>query len=136
MAALVPKVLSPRAHRRFDLFALPSLVAAAVWMARRDRAAAALMLMTAAGEGTALLTTDYPPPALGAWMSFGQHLRVANVHAAFIAAVGLLVPGVQRRHRPVIVGLAAVPLVLNALSDTGLREPRPGPTRRPKRRGR
>jgi hypothetical protein len=115
--ARVPKLLSPQAHRRFDLCALPGLVAAAALMARRDRAAAALMLMTAAGEGTALLTTRYPPAALGGWLSFEQHLRVGYVHAAFIAAVGALVPGVQRRHRPVVSGLALVPLVLNALSD-------------------
>ena len=47
MATLVPKVLSPQAHRRFDLFALPGVVAGAVWMSRRDRAAAAVMLMVA-----------------------------------------------------------------------------------------
>ena len=119
MAALVPKPLSPQAHRRFDLFvALPGALAGAAWMARRDRTAAALMLMTAAGEGTALLTTDYPPPVLASWMSLRQHVRVGNVHAAFIAALALLVPGVRPRHRPVLLGLAAVPLVLNALTDT------------------
>jgi hypothetical protein len=43
---------------------------------------------------------------------------VANVHAAFIAALALLVPGVRRRHRPLLLGVAALPLALNALSDT------------------
>ncbi len=118
MAALVPKVLSPQAHRRFDLLALPGIIAAAAWMSRRDRPAAALMLMVAAGEGTAMLTTDYPPPVLARWMGLRQHVRAANAHGAFIAALALLVPGVQPRHRPVLLGLAAVPWMLNALSDT------------------
>lgn len=116
--ARVPKPLSPQAHRRFDLLALPGIVASALWMSRRDRPAAALMLSVAAVEGTALLTTDYPPPAFLPWMDFGQHVRTANLHGGLIAALALLVPGVQPRHRPLLLGLAAVPLVLNALSDT------------------
>ena len=62
-------------------------------------------------------------------MSYRQHVRAANVHGAFIAALALLVPGIRPRHRPVLLGLAAVPLVLNALSDTrreGVRERRIG----------
>lgn len=119
MAAVrVPKVLSPQAHRRFDLLALPGIMASAAWMSRRDRPAAALMLAVAAVEGTALLTTDYPPPALLPWMDFRQHVRTANLHGGLIAALALLVPGIRPRHRPVLLGLAAVPLVLNALSDT------------------
>lgn len=117
MAGFIPKLLSPQAHRRFDLLALPGIIVLAGLMSRRDRTTAALMLMVAAGEGTALLTTDYPPPAFLRWMSFRQHVRAANTHGAFIAALALLVPGVQARHRPVLLGLAAVPLVLNALSD-------------------
>lgn len=116
MAGRIPKPLSPQAHRRFDTFALPGLLLLAAWMSRRDRPAAALMLMVAAGEGTAMLTTDYPPPVVLPWMSFRQHVSAANAHGAFIAALALLVPGVQRRHRPVLLGLAAVPLTLNALS--------------------
>ena len=115
MASLIPKPLSPQAHRRFDLVALPGLVALALLMSRRDRQAGALMLMVAAGEGTAMLTTDYPPPAVLPWLSFRQHIGVANIHSAFIAAVALLVPGV--RHRRAVLALAAVPLVLNALSE-------------------
>jgi len=48
-------------HRRIDLVAFPSVIASVVWMSRRNRRAAALMSMIAAGEGAALLTTDYPP---------------------------------------------------------------------------
>ena len=118
MAALVPKVLSPQAHRRFDLFALRSVVASALWMSRRDRAAAALLFMIAAGEGTALLTTDYPPPVFKPLMGFRQHVRAANVHGGFMAALALLVPGIQPRHRPVLLGLAAALWGLNALGDT------------------
>ncbi len=114
MAALVPKVLSPQAHRRFDLLALPSVVASAFWMSRRDRPAAALLFMVAAGEGTALLTTDYPPRVFAPWMSFRQHVRAANAHGGFIAALALLVPGIQ----PFLLGLTAALWTLNALSDT------------------
>lgn len=117
MPSPVPKILSPQAHRRFDLLALPGMLASVLWMSRRDPPAAALMLSIAAVEGTALLTTDYPPPALLSWMNFRQHLRSANLHGGLIVALALLVPGVQRRHRPVLLGLAAVPLVLNALTD-------------------
>jgi hypothetical protein len=117
-AARIPKPLSPQAHRRFDLLALPGMVAAAFWMSRRDPPAAAVMLGIAAVEGTALLTTDYPPPAVLPWMDFGQHVRTANLHGGLIAALALLVPGIQPRHRPLLLGFAAVPLVLNALSDT------------------
>lgn len=126
MAALIPKVLSPRGHRRFDLLALPGMVAAAFWMSRRDPPAAAVMLGIAAFEGTALVTTDYPPPAVLPWMDFGQHVRMANLHGALIAGLALAVPGVQRRHRPFLLALAAVPWVLNALSDTrqGVQEKR------------
>jgi hypothetical protein len=54
--------LSPQAHRRIDLVALPCVIASVVWMSRRDSRAAALMLMIAAGEGAALLTTDSTRP--------------------------------------------------------------------------
>jgi hypothetical protein len=128
MAALVPKVFSPQAHRRFDLFALPTVLATAYWMSRRDRPAAALLFMVAAGEGTALLTTDYPPPAFLPWLSFRQHVRAANAHGGFIAALALLVPGIQPRHRPALLGLTAALWTLNALIDTrqGARERRHG----------
>ena len=118
MAAVVPKLFSPQAHRRFDLFALPGVLATAFWMSRRDRPAAALLFMIAAGEGTALLTTNYPPRVLAPWMSFRQHVRAANAHGGFIAALALLVPGIQPRHRPALLGLAAALWTLNVLSDT------------------
>lgn len=116
--ARVPKVLSPRAHRRFDLLALPGVLATAFWMSRRDRPAAALLFMVAAGEGTALLTTHYPPRVFAPWMSFRQHVRAANAHGGFIAALALLVPGIRPRHRPLLLGLTAALWTLNALSDT------------------
>jgi hypothetical protein len=118
MPLQVPKPLSPQAHRRFDTLAAPGLLAAAALMARRDPPAAALMAMVAAGEGTAMLFTDYPPPVLSRWLSFRQHIAVANLHAGFIAALALFTPGVQWRHRPMLLGLASVPLLLNALSRT------------------
>jgi hypothetical protein len=48
-------------HRRIDLVAFPSVIASVVWMSRRNSRVAALMGLIAAGEGAALLTTDYPP---------------------------------------------------------------------------
>ncbi len=117
-APVVPKLFSPQAHRRLDLFALPSVLATAFWMSRRDRPAAALLFMVAAGEGTALLTTDYPPRVFAPWMSFRQHVRAANAHGGFIAALALLVPGIQPRRRPFLLGLTAALWTLNALSDT------------------
>ena len=50
-------------------------------MARVDRRAAAVILATAAVEGTAYLTTDYPPAVLPL-MSFRTHNRVATAHGA------------------------------------------------------
>lgn len=118
----LPRPLSPQAHRRFDTFAAPGLLAAAALMARRDPTAAALMAVVAAGEGAAMLFTNYPPPVALPWLSFRQHIAVANLHAGFMAALALLVPGVKRRHRPLLLGLAGVPLMLNALSDMRTRE--------------
>ena len=64
----LPRVMSPQMHRRIDLVALPSVIASVVGMSRRNNRAAALMSMIAAGEGAALLTTDYPPGFLR-WMA-------------------------------------------------------------------
>ncbi len=80
MAALVPEILSPRAHRCFDLLAMPGVIAAAAWMSRRDRPAAAFILVAAVGEGTARLPTDHPPPPAAPWMSLRQHVRAANAY--------------------------------------------------------
>jgi hypothetical protein len=55
-------------------------------------------------------------------MDFRQHVRSANRHGGLIAALALLVPGVQPRHQRDLLGLAAVPLVLNAFSDVQGRE--------------
>lgn len=118
MAALVPKPLSPRAHRRFDMLALPGMLALAAWLFRRNRTAAAVMLTNAAIEGTAFLTTDYPPGILR-WMSFRDHLRVADAHGAFVAALALTLRDLSPRERRMFLAFAAVPVVLGALSDTG-----------------
>jgi hypothetical protein len=61
---LIPKIISPRAHRRFDSFALPGLVGATVWMSRRNRPAASLVALTTAIGGVAVLTTNFPPGIL------------------------------------------------------------------------
>src|SRR3712207_814688 len=112
-----PRVISPHLHRRIDLVALPSVIASILWMSRRNSRAAALMSMIAAGEGAALLTTDYPPGFLR-WMSFRDHIWAATLHGILAASLGLLVPGIPPRDRRVLLALASMPIVLSALSDT------------------
>jgi hypothetical protein len=104
-------------HRRIDLVAFPSVIASVVWMSRRNTRVAALMSMIAAGEGAALLTTDYPPGLLR-WMSFRNHVWAATLHGLLAASLGLLVPGIPPRDRRVMLALASMPIVLSALSDT------------------
>ena len=113
----LPRVLSPQMHRRIDLVALPSVIASVVWMSRRTRRVAALMSMIAAGEGAALLTTDYPPGFLR-WMNFRDHIWAATLHGILAASMALVVPGIPARDRRVMLGLASMPIVLSALSDT------------------
>src|SRR5919202_6537033 len=113
----LPRILSPQMHRRVDLVALPGVIASVAWMSRRDSRAAALMSMIAAGEGAALLTTDYPPGFLR-WMSFRDHIWAATLHGILAASLALLVPDIPRRHRRVLLALASMPIVLSALSDT------------------
>jgi hypothetical protein len=113
----LPRILSPQMHRRVDLLALPSVIASVAWMSRRDRRAAGLMSMIAAGEGAALLTTDYPPGFLR-WMSFRDHVWAATLHGILAASLALLVPGIPSRDRRVLLALASMPIILSALSDT------------------
>jgi NhaP-type Na+/H+ or K+/H+ antiporter len=111
------RVLSPQMHRRVDLAAFPSVMASVVWMSRRNSRVAALMSMIAAGEGAALLTTDYPPGFLR-WMSFRDHVWAATLHGVLAASLALLVPDIPPRDRRVMLALASMPIVLSALSDT------------------
>ena len=113
----LPPVFSPQMHRRIDLLAFPSVIASVLWMSRRNTRVAALMSMIAAGEGVALLTTDYPPGLLR-WMSFRDHIWAATLHGILAASLGLLVPGIPVRDRRVLLALASMPIVLSALSDT------------------
>jgi hypothetical protein len=112
-----PQVLSPQMHRRIDLVALPSVIASVVWTSRRNARVAALMSMIAAGEGVALLTTDYPPGFLR-WMSFRDHIWAATLYGILAASLGLLVPDIPPRDRRVLLALASMPIILSALSDT------------------
>lgn len=98
------------------------MLASAAWMFRRDRTAAAFMLTNAAVEGTAFLTTDYPPGILR-WTSFRDRLRVADAHGVFVAALALTLRGLSPRDRRAFLAFAVVPLVLSALSDTRPRRP-------------
>lgn len=76
----------------------PGLLAAAALMARVDRTAAAVTLLTAGVQGVALVTTDYPPAILR-WMSVRAHTRVAAAHGTAVLALGLLAPGLSRPGR-------------------------------------
>jgi hypothetical protein len=113
----LPRVISPQMHRRIDLVAFPSVIASVVWMSRRNSRVAALMGLIAAGEGAALLTTDYPPGFLR-WMTFRDHVWAAALHGVLAASLGLLVPGIPSRDRRVMLALASMPILLSALSDT------------------
>ena len=113
----LPRLFSPQMHRRVDLVALPGVITSVVWMSRRNSRAAALMSMIAAGEGAALLTTDYPPGFLR-WMTFRDHIWAATLHGILDASLGLLVPGIPSRERRVLLTLASMPIILSALSDT------------------
>ena len=117
MATGITSLISPRAHRRIDQFTFPGLLAAAAAMARVDRRAAAAILATAVVEGTAYLTTDYPPAVLPL-MSFrhpqpgGRSPRGAR-HRARSHAAGPLAAG-----RLALCTLGTMPITLAALSDT------------------
>ena len=113
----LPRILSPQTHRRIDLLALPGVIASVLWMSRRNTRVAAIMSMIAAGEGAALLTTDYPSGLLR-WMSFRDHVWAATLHGILAASLGLLVPDILPRDRRVMLALASMPIVLSALSDT------------------
>src|SRR4028118_1219758 len=116
-AMRLPRVISPQMHRRIDLVAFPSVIASVVWMSRRNSRVAALMSLIAAGEGAALLTTDYPPGFLR-WMTFRDHVWAATLHGLLAASLGLLVPGIPSRDRRVLLALASMPIFRSALSDT------------------
>lgn len=77
MGKLIPKIISPQAHRRFDSFALPGLIGATAWMSRRNRPAASLVALATAIEGTAFLTTNFPPGVLP-WMTFRDHVQLTR----------------------------------------------------------
>ena len=117
MATGITPLISPQAHRRIDQLTFPGLLAAAAAMARGDRRAAAVILATAAVEGTAYLTTDYPPAVLPL-MSFRTHNRVAAAHGALVIGLGLTLPGLSRRGRLALCTLGTMPITLAALSDT------------------
>lgn len=116
MGKPIPKIISSRAHRRFDSFALPGLIGATVWMSRRNRPAASLVVLTAAIEGAGFLTTDFPPGILP-WMSFRDHIRAGLTTPAFIAALALLFRDIPPRERRFVLALLVLPTAVNALSD-------------------
>ncbi len=132
MATGITSLLSPRSHRRIDQLTFPGLLAAAAAMAGVDRRAAAVILATAAVEGTAYLITDYPPAVLPL-MCLRTHNRVAAAHGSLLITLGLLTPGLSGRGRAALRALGAMPITLAALSDTRERQPTDGSGRVPAR---
>lgn len=112
----IPKIISPRAHRRFDSFVLPGLIGATVWMSRRNRPTASLVALTTAIEGVAFLTTNFPPGILP-WMSFRDHIRAGLTTPALIASLAFVFRDVPPRERRLILALLVLPTTVNALSD-------------------
>jgi hypothetical protein len=117
MATGIIPLISPQTHRRIDQITFPGLLAAAALMARRDRGAGALILMTAVVEDAAHLTTDYPPVILRL-MSFRTHNRIATAHGALVIGLGLDLPGLSRRGGMALCALGSMPIALAAMSDT------------------
>ena len=116
-----PRVLglvSPRAHRRIDLLTFPALVVAAAALARRVRRAAAVVLATAAVEGLATATTDYPPPVAWGAIGFRAHNRWAASHGVLVAALAAWLPGLTPAGRRALAVLSVMPVTLALLSDT------------------
>ena len=110
--------MCPRAHRRIDLLTFPALVAAAAVLARRDRRAAGVVLATAAVEGLATATTNYPPPVVGGAISFRAHNRWAASHGVLVAALAAWMPGLTPIGRRALAVLSVMPITMALLSDT------------------
>jgi hypothetical protein len=115
--------ISPRTHRRIDLLTFPTLLAAAAVLARRDRRAAGVVLATAAVEGIATATTDYPPPVIGRALSFRAHNAWAALHGVLVAALAAGLPGLTPFGRRALGMLSLMPILMALLSDTSAGSP-------------
>jgi hypothetical protein len=109
-------LVSRKQHRTIDQLTFPGLLAAAAWISRWDKRAAAVTLATAAVEGTAYLTTDYPPAVLPL-LSYRTHNRWAATHGALVITLALTMPGLTRRGRLALCVLGSAPISLALLSD-------------------
>ena len=110
--------LSPQVHRQIDLLTFPSLLAAAAILAQRDRRAAGVVLATAAVEGIATLTTNYPPPVAAGVMSFRAHNIWAASHGVLVAALAATLPNVSPLGRRALAVLSVMPITMALISDT------------------
>jgi hypothetical protein len=119
--------LSPRAHRGIDLLTFPALLAAAAVLAGRDRRAAAVVLATAAVEGVATATTDYPPPVFRGLISFRAHNAWAAAHGLLVAGLAAWMPGLTPLGRRALGVLSVMPITMALVSDTS-RAGSQGPT--------
>ena len=127
-------VVSPQAHRRIDLLTFPTLLLASAVVARRDRRAAAVVLATAAVEGLATVTTNYPPPVGRGLISFRAHNRWAASHGVLVAALAAWLPRLTPFGRRALAVLSVMPIAMALFSDEstdGAPRTRPSPRRSP-----
>jgi hypothetical protein len=117
MKSLLFNVFSPQAHRRIDLLTFPALLTAAAILARRDRRAAGVVLATAAVEGVATLTTNYPPPVALGVMSFRLHNLWAASHGLLVAALAAWLPNLTPFGRRALAILSVMPITMALLSE-------------------
>ena len=111
------KLISPQAHRRIDLLTFPALLGAAAVLAGRDRRAAGVVLATAAVEGIATATTNYPPPVFGELLSFRAHNAWAASHGVLVALLAAGLPGLTPLGRRALGVLSLMPILMALLSD-------------------
>jgi hypothetical protein len=111
-------LVSPRIHRGIDLLTFPALVTAGLMLARHDRRAGTVVLATAAVEGLATATTNYPPPVLSGLIGFRAHNIWAASHGLLVAALAAFLPGLTPLGRRALGVLSVMPVTLALLSDT------------------
>ena len=114
--AQFPHPISPRGHAVADALAFVGMAVITRQWARRSPHAAAVMGVNLATETATALSTDYPPPALLPVIRFDDHIRIGIAYAPLSLGMALLVPGIPRRQRIMLILFPLVPFLLNAMS--------------------
>lgn len=78
---------------------------------------AAVVLATAAVEGVATATTNYPPPVAKGVIGFRAHNRWAASHGVLVAALAACLPGLTPFGRRALAVLSVMPITMALLSD-------------------